>query len=44
MPIRSKSIYDEAAPDDGARVLTTNYWPRGVSRERAGTYKRVDLM
>ena len=22
-------------------MLTTNYWPRGVSRERAGTYKRV---
>lgn len=41
MPIRSKSIYDEAAADDGARVLTTNYWPRGVSRERAGTYMRV---
>ena len=41
MPIRSKSIYEDAAPDDGVRVLTTNYWPRGVSRERAGTYKRV---
>lgn len=41
MPIRSKSIYDEASPADGARVLATNYWPRGVSRERAGTYKRL---
>jgi len=41
MPVQSKSIYDPAGPDDGMRVLTTNYWPRGISRERAGTYKRV---
>jgi uncharacterized protein YeaO (DUF488 family) len=41
MPVRGKSIYEDAAPDDGVRVLTTNYWPRGVSRERAGTYMRV---
>mgnify|MGYP000194451719 CR=1 FL=1 len=41
MPVRSKSIYEPAQPDDGMRVLTTNYWPRGISRERAGTYKRV---
>jgi len=41
MPVLSKSIYDPAAPEDGMRVLTTNYWPRGISRERAGLYKRV---
>lgn len=41
MPIESKSIYEEATPNDGARILVTNYWPRGVSRERAGIYKRV---
>ncbi len=41
MSIRSKSIYEEASPDDGVRMLVTNYWPRGVSRERAGLYKRV---
>lgn len=41
MPIRSKRIYDEASPDDGLRVLTMNYWPRGISKERAGTYKRL---
>lgn len=41
MPIRSKRVYDEASPDDGVRVLTMNYWPRGVSKERAGTYKRL---
>jgi uncharacterized protein YeaO (DUF488 family) len=41
MPVRAKSIYEPASPDDGVRVLTTNYWPRGISRERAGVYKRV---
>jgi uncharacterized protein YeaO (DUF488 family) len=41
MTIKSKRIYDEAAPDDGQRVLTMNYWPRGISRERAGTYIRI---
>ena len=41
MGVQCKSIYDPADPADGVRVLTTNYWPRGISRERAGTYKRV---
>ena len=41
MPVRSKSIYEPASPDDGTRVLATNYWPRGVSKERAGTYMRI---
>ncbi|TAK56198.1 MAG: DUF488 family protein [Dehalococcoidia bacterium] len=41
MPVRAKSIYEEATPDDGVRILTTNYWPRGVSKERAGTYIRA---
>ncbi len=41
MPVRAKSIYEEASPDDGVRILTTNYWPRGVTKERAGTYVRA---
>lgn len=41
MPIRAKSIYEPASPQDGTRVLTTNYWPRGISRERAGIYRRI---
>ena len=41
MAVRTKSIYDSEAPDDGSRVLTTNYWPRGITRERAGTYLRA---
>ncbi len=41
MPVHAKSIYEPAAPEDGIRLLTTNYWPRGVSKERAGTYLRI---
>ncbi|HXK34798.1 MAG TPA: DUF488 family protein [Dehalococcoidia bacterium] len=41
MPVRAKSIYEQAEPGDGLRVLTTNYWPRGVSKERVGVYKRI---
>ena len=41
MPVRTKSIYDPAEPCDGWRVLTTNYWPRGISKAHGGTYKRV---
>jgi uncharacterized protein YeaO (DUF488 family) len=41
MPARCKSIYEDTSPADGVRVLTTNYWPRGVSRERAGSYVRA---
>jgi uncharacterized protein YeaO (DUF488 family) len=41
MSIRSKNVYEPTAPDDGQRFLTTNYWPRGISKERAGTYLRA---
>jgi uncharacterized protein YeaO (DUF488 family) len=30
-----KRVYDDAAPDDGYRVLVDRLWPRGVSKERA---------
>ncbi|MCU1530784.1 MAG: hypothetical protein JWO49_355 [Arthrobacter sp.] len=30
-----KRVYDEAADDDGCRVLVDRLWPRGVSKERA---------
>jgi uncharacterized protein YeaO (DUF488 family) len=33
--VRIKRIYDEAATDDGYRVLIDHVWPRGVSRDRA---------
>ncbi|MFS8477804.1 MAG: DUF488 family protein [Micromonosporaceae bacterium] len=36
--IRVRRVYDDAAPDDGVRVLVDRLWPRGVSRQAA----RVD--
>jgi len=33
--IRTKRIYEEATPDDGARILVDRLWPRGVSHEDA---------
>ncbi len=33
--IRVRRIYEEASPDDGARVLVDRLWPRGVSKEAA---------
>ena len=41
MPVRTKSIYEDPSRNDGLRVLATSYWPRGVTRERAGTYIRA---
>ncbi|AKX94719.1 DUF488 domain-containing protein [Neomoorella thermoacetica] len=34
-----KRIYEEAAADDGLRVLVDRLWPRGMSKEKA----EVDL-
>lgn len=33
--LKTKRIYDEPSPDDGARVLVDRLWPRGVSKEAA---------
>lgn len=35
MQIRLKRIYDEAADDDGYRVLIDGMWPRGVAKRDA---------
>jgi len=35
--ITCRRIYDEAAPDDGRRVLVDRVWPRGV-RKDAGRF------
>jgi uncharacterized protein YeaO (DUF488 family) len=35
MIIRTKRIYDDAAPCDGVRILVDRVWPRGVSKARA---------
>lgn len=33
--LRIKRAYQEAAPEDGVRVLVDRLWPRGVTKERA---------
>lgn len=33
--LRLKRAYDQAAPDDGKRILIDRLWPRGVSKEEA---------
>ncbi len=38
MPILTKSIYEPQVPEDGLRVLTTRYWPRGIRREKVDRY------
>lgn len=41
MAVRTKSIYDAPSEEDGRRVLVTQYWPRGVPRERVDEYVRA---
>ena len=36
MAIKTKSIYETVAPDDGYRVLVMTYWPRGAARLSLG--------
>jgi uncharacterized protein YeaO (DUF488 family) len=38
--IHTKSVYSPAEPTDGRRVLTTQYWPRGVSKRAIHEYVR----
>ncbi|WP_347350629.1 DUF488 family protein [Intrasporangium sp.] len=33
--VHTKRVYEEAAPEDGYRVLVDRVWPRGISKERA---------
>jgi uncharacterized protein YeaO (DUF488 family) len=39
-PVRAKRVYDAPLPEDGRRVLITQYWPRGLSGEWADEYVR----
>lgn len=41
MPVRTKSVKEPAAPDDGTRVLITRFRPRGV-RKGAETWVAWD--
>jgi len=31
--LKTKSIYDPIAEEDGLRVLVSRYWPRGIKKE-----------
>ncbi len=33
--VKSKSIYDKPAPDDGVRVFVDRLWPEGISTRHA---------
>ena len=37
--IRVKRVYEDAAKDDGYRILVDRLWPRGLTKNKA----RVDL-
>lgn len=33
LDIRVRRVYDDAVPEDGARVLVDRLWPRGIGKE-----------
>lgn len=33
--VRVRRIYEEPAPEDGARVLVDRVWPRGMTKQKA---------
>lgn len=38
--VRTKSVYDPVDPSDGKRILTTQYWARGISKRDVDEYVR----
>ena len=36
--VRLKRVYEPASPDDGYRILSTRYWPRGVPKSAVDEY------
>ncbi len=38
--VRIKSVYESVDPSDGKRVLTTQYWARGIPRTAVDEYVR----
>ena len=40
MPIQTKRTYDPPAPDDGFRLLTMRYWPRGIRKALVDAWDR----
>jgi uncharacterized protein YeaO (DUF488 family) len=40
MTVKTKRVYEPAAPEDGTRVLIMRYWPRGIRKARVGVWLR----
>ena len=40
MPVRTKRIYEPAAPSDGLRVLVMRLWPRGIRKSQVDLWLR----
>lgn len=38
LDVRTKRIYDEPSSEDGYRILTMRYWPRGIARSKVDEY------
>jgi uncharacterized protein YeaO (DUF488 family) len=41
LPVKTKSIYEPAGPEDGVRVLVTRYYPRGVKKDRFDRWEKA---
>ena len=39
--VRGKSVYEKPDESDGLRILATQYWPRGISRQTIDEYLRL---
>jgi uncharacterized protein YeaO (DUF488 family) len=39
--VRAKRVYERPEDFDGARILATRYWPRGISKENVDEYLPV---
>jgi uncharacterized protein YeaO (DUF488 family) len=40
MPVKTKSVYEPKAKDDGCRVLVMRFWPRGVSKDKIDVWEK----
>ncbi|MCZ6795795.1 MAG: DUF488 family protein [Planctomycetota bacterium] len=40
MPLRTRRVHEDASPDDGFRLLTMRFWPRGVRKDRVDAWEK----
>jgi uncharacterized protein YeaO (DUF488 family) len=41
MTVKTKTVYEKAAPGDGCRVLVMRYWPRGVRKDSVDAWEKA---